>query len=349
MLTEVFKVDKDNPDISEIKRAARIIKNGGLVAFPTETVYGLGADAKDPLASSKIYAAKGRPSDNPLIVHISEFDDIKTITKGDLRRAKILSDRFWPGPLTIILKKNNIIPEQTTGGLDTVAIRMPDEKVALSLIKESGTVIAAPSANVSGRPSPTCAEHVIEDFDGIIDGIIDDGYSRIGLESTIIDLSNKIPTVLRSGYYSSESLQEALGEQVIDVSGKTVEDTPRAPGMKYRHYAPKGRLILVKGKRTDIPPAILSMIKDDYSKNIAIITCRENENAYLGMKTYILGSEKNGEEIMNNLYSTLRQLDTDKVELCYCEDFENVEYGKAITERLEKACGGNIFKIRNES
>lgn len=346
MLTEIFKVNKDNPDINMITRAARIISKGGLVAFPTETVYGLGADAKDPLAAQKIYSAKGRPSDNPLIVHISTFKQVGEITKGDLSRAKKLSDRFWPGPLTIILKKNDAIPKETTGGLDTVAIRMPDEKAALLLIAESKTVIAAPSANISGRPSPTCANHVIEDFEGVIDGIIDDGHTRIGIESTIIDLTSKVPTILRSGYYDMLSLQEVLGEDVIDVSGKVVKDAPRAPGMKYRHYAPKGQLILVKGERKDIPKAILSKI-NNYQKT-AIITCKENEKDYLGHKVYVLGSEKRGEEIMNNLYSTLRKLDEDRIELCYCEDFENVEYGKAITERLEKACGGNFLRVSDD-
>ena len=199
-----------------IKTAAEIISRGGLVAFPTETVYGLGGDSFDPAAAEKIYAAKGRPSDNPLIVHISEFEDIYKLSDEVPEIAKVLADKFWPGPLTMIVKKNKSVPVTVTGGLDTVAVRLPSHKVARKLIKESGTFIAAPSANISGRPSPTTAKHVIDDLDGRIDMIIDDGSIEIGLESTIVDLTEDVPVILRPGYVTFEMLEETVGKVRLD-------------------------------------------------------------------------------------------------------------------------------------
>ena len=228
-----------------IKTAAEIISRGGLVAFPTETVYGLGGDSFDPAAAEKIYAAKGRPSDNPLIVHISEFDDIYKLSDEVPEIAKVLADKFWPGPLTIIVKKNKSVPVTVTGGLDTVAVRLPSHKVARKLIKESGTFIAAPSANISGRPSPTTAKHVIDDLNGRIDMIIDDGSIEIGLESTIVDLTEDVPVILRPGYVTFEMLEETVGKVRLDkalMTGVKGNVKPKAPGMKYRHYAPRQNL-----------------------------------------------------------------------------------------------------------
>ena len=204
MKTIVEKIDKNNPQGEKIREAAKIIRSGGLVAFPTETVYGLGADALLPEGAKRIYAAKGRPSDNPLIVHIADFEALDKIAAEIPEQAKILSDRFWPGPLTMIFKKRDVVPYETTGGLDTVAVRMPDHPVALELIRESGGYIAAPSANTSGRPSPTMASHVKTDLDGKIPMILDGGEVGIGIESTIIDLSEKVPMVLRPGYITRE-------------------------------------------------------------------------------------------------------------------------------------------------
>ena len=231
--------------------AAKCLKSGGLVAFPTETVYGLGADALNPEASKKIYAAKGRPSDNPLIVHIADIDALEKLAYTN-EKAYTLAHAFWPGPLTIILPKKDIVPKETTGGLDTVAIRMPSHPAALSLIRQSGVYVAAPSANISGRPSPTKAEHVIEDMDGRIDYIIDGGSVGIGIESTIVDLSGKKPMILRPGFITKKMLEEMIGKVAMDPALESQQEMgkealrPKAPGMKYTHYAPKGELTLVE-------------------------------------------------------------------------------------------------------
>ena len=246
METIIKKIDIENLAPSDLREAAEFIREGKLVAFPTETVYGLGGNAYDSTASARIYAAKGRPSDNPLIVHISEFEEIKPLVKELPDVAKALADRFWPGPLTMILDKSDAIPKETTGGLDTVAIRMPSHIIANMLIKEAGVPIAAPSANASGRPSTTKAEHVIEDLSGRIDMIIDGGSSDIGLESTIVDLTVKPALILRPGYITIEMLREVIPDIEYDraVLKRIKDDTivAKAPGMKYRHYAPKGEL-----------------------------------------------------------------------------------------------------------
>ena len=254
METRIYKIDDCTVCHDKICQAAEIIRQGGLVAFPTETVYGLGADAKNPKAAAKIYAAKGRPSDNPLIVHIAGFEDLFQIVETLPEQAKVLADKFWPGPLTMIFKKNQNIPYETTGGLDTVAVRMPNHPVALALIRESGCMIAAPSANASGRPSPTLAEHVKEDLEGKIPLILDGGEVGIGIESTIIDLTEEIPMILRPGYITKEMLERVIGTVKID-PGILQQDSlarPKAPGMKYRHYAPKAELMIVDGDRADV-------------------------------------------------------------------------------------------------
>lgn len=252
MKTKVVKIDIDNIEEEFIQEAAALIREGELVAFPTETVYGLGADALRPEASKKIYAAKGRPSDNPLIVHISKFEDLIYIAEEVPEQAKKLSDAFWPGPLTMIVQKNERVPLETTGGMETVAVRMPNHPVALQLIEKSGCLIAAPSANTSGKPSPTEAAHVAEDMDGRIPMILDGGLVGIGIESTIVDLTEEKPMVLRPGYITREMLEEVLGEEVRIDPGLVAADSdvkPKAPGMKYRHYAPKADLVLVEGKQ----------------------------------------------------------------------------------------------------
>lgn len=342
MLTKIFKTNPSNPDTKAIEEAAQIIKGGGLVAFPTETVYGLGADATDKDAAMKIYAAKGRPSDNPLIVHISDMDMLDIVASGDNKKAKLLAKKLWPGPITFILKKNDIIPKETTGGLNTVAVRMPGQKTALTFIRACGTPIAAPSANISGRPSPTKAAHVIEDFDGKIEGIIDDGQSDIGVESTIIDLTSDIPTILRKGYIDSDTVESVLGEKVLDESSGQNDKRPKAPGMKYKHYAPKGSLVFVTGKGS-IPDFINKIVKDKGEPEAAVICCRENLAYYNLKNRYCLGSKDNEEELLKNLYDTLRQLDTDGIEICYCEDFSDCKRNDIISERLLRASGNNII------
>ena len=245
----IIAVMHDGIDETQIRRAGDILKEGGLVAFPTETVYGLGGNALDAQASAKIYAAKGRPSDNPLIVHIADWDALYKIASEIPPEAKKLADAFWPGPLTMILKKSDAVPMATTGGLDTVAIRMPSNEVARALIRAGGGYVAAPSANTSGRPSPTCAAHVAQDLGGKIEMIIDGGNANIGLESTIVDLTEGKPTILRPGYINQEMLEQVLDEVEMD-RGLISPDSnvhPKAPGMKYRHYAPRAELTILKG------------------------------------------------------------------------------------------------------
>ena len=239
-----------------ISEAAEILKGGGLVAFPTETVYGLGGNGLDKEAAKKIYAAKGRPSDNPLILHVSSIEEVYPLVKALPEKAKKLMEAFWPGPLTLVLPKSDIVPKESTGGLETVALRSPENALTLSLIRACGFPIAGPSANLSGRPSPTEASHVFEDLGGRIEGILEDGAVGIGVESTIVDLSENCPTLLRPGAITPEDLEELLGEKVaIDPTllGKSMAEgfTPKAPGMKYRHYAPKAEMILFKKKEEE--------------------------------------------------------------------------------------------------
>ena len=239
-----------------ISEAAEILKEGGLVAFPTETVYGLGGNGLDKEAAKKIYAAKGRPSDNPLILHVSSIEEVYPLVKALPEKAKKLMEAFWPGPLTLVLPKSDIVPEESTGGLETVALRSPENALTLSLIRACGFPIAGPSANLSGRPSPTEASHVFEDLGGRIEGILEDGAVGIGVESTIVDLSEDCPTLLRPGAITIEDLEELLGEKLaIDPTllGKSMAEgfTPKAPGMKYRHYAPKAEMILFKKKEEE--------------------------------------------------------------------------------------------------
>ena len=243
MKTKVIKIkDKTRPEDGELLEAAEILRSGGLVAFPTETVYGLGANALDEAAAKKIYAAKGRPSDNPLIAHISSMEELPALVREIPEAGRKLAEKYWPGPLTMIFPKKDVVPYGTTGGLDTVAVRMPSDPVANRLIKLAGIPVAAPSANTSGRPSPTRAEHVIEDMDGKIEMILDGGQVGIGVESTIVDVSGPVPTLLRPGAVTLEMLRETLGQVEVDpaILGPVKGDVkPKAPGMKYRHYAPK--------------------------------------------------------------------------------------------------------------
>ena len=241
MKAEVVAMDAEHLNMEAIQKAGKILREGGLVAFPTETVYGLGGNALDPKASMKIYAAKGRPSDNPLIVHIADIKDLAKITTEIPEGARILAEKYWPGPLTMILPKADSVPKETTGGLDSVAVRFPSDRIAQELIKAAGGFVAAPSANTSGRPSPTMAEHVEEDLGDAIEMIIDGGQVGIGLESTIVDFTEDVPVVLRPGYISLEMLKDTLGDVRMD-RGLLITDSsvhPKAPGMKYRHYAPK--------------------------------------------------------------------------------------------------------------
>lgn len=334
----------------ELAEAARILKNGGLVAFPTETVYGLGANALNEEAAKKIYAAKGRPSDNPLIAHISDMAELKPLVGEVPEAGKKLMEAFWPGPLTLIFPKSDIVPYGTTGGLNTVAVRMPSDPVAAALIHLAGVPVAAPSANTSGRPSPTTADHVYEDMNGKIEMIVDGGPVGIGVESTIVDVSGEVPTLLRPGAVTLEMLQEAVGQVDIDpaILGPVSPDIhPKAPGMKYRHYAPKAELTLFEGRESAVAVTInrLAKEKESLGYRVGIICTEETAGKYgHGIKKCI-GSRLKPETIAHNLYGILREFDGLAVDYIYSESFSGDKLGQAIMNRLCKAAGYHIVNV----
>lgn len=349
MKTEIVKIDEEQIDQEAIARAGEILKRGGLVAFPTETVYGLGGDALNENSSRLIYAAKGRPSDNPLIVHITNMEALKKIVTEIPPAARKLAERYWPGPLTMIFHKSSAVPLATTGGLDTVAVRMPSHKTARAMIDAAGGYIAAPSANRSGRPSPTVARYVIEDLDGFVDMIIDGGEVNIGLESTIIDLTGEVPTILRPGYVTQDMLTETLG--LVDVD-RTILDAnsrqaPKAPGMKYRHYAPKGNLSIVEGE----PERVVSYINERISalqkegRKTGVIATDETVARYHGDDIKSVGSRRDEEVIARHLFRILREFDDDNVEVMFTESFETAGIGQAIMNRLLKAAGHQVIQV----
>ena len=350
MQTKVVKIDSANIDDAAMKEACDLIRAGELVAFPTETVYGLGADALHPEASKKIYAAKGRPSDNPLIVHISKFEDLVSIAREVPPQAKKLADAFWPGPLTMIFPKSDIVPYGTTGGLDTVAIRMPDHPVALELIRRSGVPIAAPSANTSGRPSPTKAEHVMEDLHGKIPMILDGGAVMVGVESTIIDFTEIVPVILRPGWITKESMEEFLGCEVLMNTSLKASDhgIPRAPGMKYKHYAPKAEMVLVLGDDQEkVVDHINQLAKEqkEQGKKIGIIASDETKDLYQADEVVSVGQRAHLETVTAHLYDVLREFDHKDVDMIYSEGFEGEPLSEAIMNRMVKAAGHEILRI----
>lgn len=372
-----------------ISEAAEILKGGGLVAFPTETVYGLGGNGLDKEAAKKIYAAKGRPSDNPLILHVSSIEEVYPLVKALPEKAKKLMEAFWPGPLTLVLPKSDLVPKESTGGLETVALRSPENALTLDLIRACGFPIAGPSANLSGRPSPTEASHVFEDLGGRIEGILEDGAVGIGVESTIVDLSENCPTLLRPGAITIEDLEEVLGEKVaIDPTllGKSMAEgfTPKAPGMKYRHYAPKAEMILFKKKEEDetrsgqeeitkfilsyggmelsdcpekemkksVAEAILSYGEKELSvspeKRIWILCGEDTAFLYEGdgrFTVQILGRREEPLSMTHNLFRLLRKADEEGVELILGECYSEEGVGFALMNRLKKAAGQRILYV----
>lgn len=336
-------------DYKKIAQAGEIIRKGGLVAFPTETVYGLGADALNPEASKKIYAAKGRPSDNPLIVHITNMEALEKITSDIPQKAKELAKRFWPGPLTMIFPKNDNVPLETTGGLDTVAVRMPSHPIALALIDAGGGYVAAPSANTSGKPSPTKAEHVALDMDGRIPMILDGGAVGIGIESTIVDFSGEVPMILRPGYITPEMIREAIGEVLMD-PGLAMDDPsvhPKAPGMKYKHYAPKAELILVNGAQEKVVEKINEMVceAEKSGKRTGVIGTDETYGLYKAEIVKSIGSRNDEDTIARHLYGILREFDEENVDMIYSESFSTPRIGQAIMNRMLKAAGHQVIEV----
>ena len=342
----------------DLLKAAELLRNGAVVGMPTETVYGLAADARNPEAVRQIFAAKGRPADNPLIVHIADMEALKVLASEVPEKARLLADRFWPGPLTMIMPKSDAVPYATTGGLDTVAIRMPSHPTAYELIRSSGVYIAAPSANTSGRPSPTTAQHVYEDLNGRIDMIIDSGKVDIGLESTIVDLTGEIPTILRPGYITKEMLEEKIGRVTVDkvVTAKAVTEiktdhyVPKAPGMKYRHYAPKADLAIVEGSTEGVIAEIEKRAGEAEAKGltVGIIATDETKGRYSHGIVKSIGSREQEETIAHHLYEVLRDFDSCNVSAIYSEAFFTPRMGQAIMNRLLKAAGHKIINVEEE-
>lgn len=343
METKIRKIDKNQIDEEIIQEAGALLKEGKLVAFPTETVYGLGADALQEEAARKTYEAKGRPSDNPLIVHIADYEDLRKIAVHIPAETAILAAHFWPGPLTMIFEKSDAVPYGTTGGLDTVAVRMPEDPVAQALIRAAGGFVSAPSANISGRPSPTTADHVREDLGGKIDMILDGGEVDIGLESTILDMTVTPPMILRPGAITAEMFEEVIGPVSVDETllGDESDKAPKAPGMKYRHYAPRAKLIIIEG---DLRKEILAIRQLSYEahregRTVGIIATGETLPFYNYGIVKNIGTRENEKTIARNLYKVLREFDEEDVETIYSESFAVQGMGKAIMNRLEKAAG----------
>ncbi|MFW5648646.1 MAG: L-threonylcarbamoyladenylate synthase [Candidatus Alkaliphilus sp. MAG34] len=357
--TIIIKIDTENIDDKLIEKCAGILREGGTVVFPTETVYGLGADALNPEAVKKIFKAKGRPSNNPLIIHISKAENVLPLVEEIPEKAHGLMKEFWPGPLTLIFKKSEIVPRETSGGLSTVAIRIPNNSIAIKLIEEAGVPIAAPSANVSGKLSPTKAEHVMEDLMGKVDAIIVGGDCNIGIESTVLDMTAETPIILRPGTVTREMLERVLGESPINLSMENpnkVRGESDSPGTKHIHYLPDAKITVVQGDLDDIV-AKINELRTEYEredKKIGIICTDETKNRYeknmnrnggtlnrhgKNMGSVIiksLGSRKYPETIAVNLFKVLREFDKTDAEIILCESVSDTGIGQAIMDRLEK-------------
>lgn len=356
MRTKIVTIGKpDTPDSIDKKLTAAggIIRQGGLVAFPTETVYGLGGDALNPESSRKIYAAKGRPCDNPLIIHIADLAHLNQIVSEIPEKAQKLADAFWPGPLTMIFAKAAVVPYQTTGGLDTVAVRMPSHPLANLFIRKAGGYVAAPSANLSGKPSPTLAKYVVQDMDGRIDMIIDAEGVEIGLESTIVDMTSEVPVILRPGYITQQMLSGVVGETDMDVTiyDSSSAQAPKAPGMKYRHYAPKGELVIVEGE----PQKVVRYINEQTAlhtaegKRTGIIGTQELLSEYHAFSVKNAGSRSDASAIAKQLYTFLREFDDEDIAYIYAESFAEAfadkGFGQAVMNRLLKAAGHKVVHV----
>lgn len=349
METKLVKVDTENPEKSVLTEAAEILKNGGLVAFPTETVYGLGANGLDEKACKRIYEAKGRPSDNPLILTIGDLDGLYKIVGKVTENAKKIIDAFWPGPITLVLPKADCVPETVTGGLDTVAVRYPSNKIARELIKIAGIPVAAPSANSSGKPSPTRASHVEFDLNGKIEMIIDGGAADWGLESTILDVSEDKPVLLRPGAVTQGMIEDVVGEIDVDPAVYSKPDgniVPKAPGMKYKHYSPSAKVILVSGSMENVISTINEKIGADEKNGlrVGVMATTQTKDRYIGGEVLVVGDRTKPETIGANLFKILRKFDFIGVDIVYSEVFDEDGEGAAIMNRLNKAAGFNYIK-----
>lgn len=348
--TVILRVNPEEPEIDKIRVAADAIRRGGLVAFPTETVYGLGADALNQKAVAQIYTAKKRPLDNPIIVHVASREEVCKLSESIPERANRLIDNFWPGPLTLVLKASKTVPKATTGGLDTVAMRMPSHTVALALIRESKVPIAAPSANLSGRPSPTTAEHVRQDLGGRIDVILDAGSTMVGIESTVLDLTVDPPQVLRPGGVPYEELGKILGRvelHPVAIADRRISVAQvRSPGMKHRHYAPRAQLMIVEGSLEAIIPKVQELTTRflKKGKKVGILATDESESRYSADVVKSLGSRKDLATTARNLFRLLREFDMEKVDIIIAEGIATEGLGLAVMNRLRKASSFNTVR-----
>lgn len=344
MKTEILNIDRKNINKAYIKKAADLINEGALVAFPTETVYGLGADGLNDEACKKIFKAKGRPADNPLILHISHISMLDNLVEAISDKHRKLFD-LWPGPMTLIFKKSKLIPEAVTAGGDTVAIRFPSDEIARALISEANTPIAAPSANISGRPSPTKADDVYQDMNGIIPLIIDGGESNIGIESTVIDLSGENPIILRPGYYTYEFLKEILPDMRLDDSLVDSTKIPKSPGQKYKHYAPKAKLRVFIGE--NVPDYLLNLAEEYKSqgKKVGILAFEEDKDKFVSYPYISLGSRRDLSTMSHVLFSSLREMDRLKVDIILAEGVRENHLGKSIMNRMKKAAANDVNYI----
>jgi len=349
METKVYKIDRRKIDGDIISRAGEIIKKGGLVSFPTETVYGLGANGLDEKAVEKIFLAKGRPQDNPLILHIASEKELEDLVEEIPEKARLCMGKFWPGPLTMIFKRTDLVPDIITAGLDTVAIRMPSDKIALELIRKAKKPIAAPSANTSGKPSPTAADHVYKDLNGKLEMILDGGRTGIGLESTVLDLTGDIPTILRPGAITKEDLLEILGEVSIDKSIISLDEkiVPKSPGQKYKHYAPNSDMYIFKGDLSKVVEEIniRALEASRSGKKVGIMCTDETRDYYNEGLVYSMGNRLDEKSIAHNLFYILRDMDRLGVDIIFAETVDFSSIGLAIMNRMIKAAAGKIVEV----
>ena len=339
MPTEVLVVDGRHPDPAAVGRAAEILRAGGLVAFPTETVYGLGADASNAAAVGRIFTAKGRPADNPLIVHVADAEAAIALARAVPPKARRLMQAFWPGPLTLLLPKAAHVADGVTRGLPTVGVRVPDHPVALALLRAAGVPVAAPSANVSGKPSPTTAAHVLADLDARIDALLDGGPTGVGVESTVLDMTAEPPVILRPGGLSRERIEEVIGQVEVAQGEAEAHAAPRSPGMKYRHYAPQARLLLFTGEPAPVQAALGRRLRELLAAKTAVgvLCARESAGAYPGAVIADLGARANPAEAAARLYAGLRALDEKAVDVILAEGFFEQGLGLAVMNRLRRA------------
>ncbi|SFQ98188.1 L-threonylcarbamoyladenylate synthase [Desulfoscipio geothermicus] len=348
--TRCLAVDPGQPETAPVREAGAVLRRGGLVAFPTETVYGLGANALDAQAVANIFRAKGRPADNPLIVHMDSFAALGKYILEMPAVVSALAEKFWPGPLTLVLRGNRSFPPVVTGGLSTVAVRVPAHPVALALLREAGVPVAAPSANASGRPSPTTASHVLEDLAGRIDLVLDGGPAGLGLESTVLDLTGQCPVILRPGGITRPDLEAVLGPVELDpsVNGAPAGDRPRSPGMKYKHYAPRAPLVLFEGDSSgQVAAAIYAEAQrlEAGGKRVGILACSETAPLYRGFDVVVTGRCSDSGSIAASLYDSLRRFDRLDVDIILAEGVAPRGLGLAVMNRLRRAAGDRIVRI----